>query len=186
MHHGFTLTAEEALAKLKAGNQIYMTQETPSGNISPRLRLKTCREGQEPYAIILTCSDSRVIPEAIFNGGIGDIFVIRTAGNTASPYALACIEYGVDHLGAPLVVVLGHDHCGAVQAALGDPPGGFIQIITDEIRATIGDERDPLTASRMNVLHNVDTIRNNLVAGRDGMEVCGAIYHLEDGSVEFL
>ena len=106
------------LKKLLEGNQKYLTSEKGAGDISPRIRLKTAGEGQNPYAIIITCSDSRVIPEAIFQCGIGDLFVIRLAGNVIDNHQLGSIEYAADHLGTKLIMVLGHTHCGAVDAAI--------------------------------------------------------------------
>ena len=108
------LTADEALEKLKSGNQIYMNSRTGSGDISPEKRLDTCRNGQQPYAIIITCSDSRVLPESVFSAGIGELFVIRVAGNVMDDHQLGSVEYAASHLGVKLIVVMGHNHCGAV------------------------------------------------------------------------
>ena len=120
------------------------------GDVSPKIRHKTCTEGQEPYAIVITCSDSRVIPESIFSAGIGELFVIRVAGNVMDKHQLGSVEYAADHLGCNLVVVLGHDNCGAVGAAISDKPGGYVKYITDEILKAIGEEKDPLKASCLN------------------------------------
>ena len=116
----------ETIKKLLEGNQKYLTSEKGAGDISPRIRLKTAGEGQNPYAIIITCSDSRVIPEAIFQCGIGDLFVIRLAGNVIDNHQLGSIEYAADHLGTKLIMVLGHTHCGAVDAAIHHDPEGYI------------------------------------------------------------
>ena len=129
-----TLSAQEALAKLKEGNQHYLAAETNPGDVSPKIRQYTCDNGQSPYAIVVTCSDSRVIPEGIFSAGIGELFVIRVAGNVMDKHQLGSIEYAAEHLGSRLLVILGHTHCGAVGAALSGDPGGFIQYITDEIK----------------------------------------------------
>lgn len=182
------LTAAEAMEKLKQGNQRYLTATSNPGDISAHLRKVTCDEGQSPYAIIITCSDSRVIPESIFSAGIGELFVIRVAGNVMDNHQIGSVEYAADHLGSPLVVVLGHDHCGAVGAALNDKPSGYIKYITDEILKAIGDEKDEYRASCLNVERSVSIIRDSLHVkdGEDGLRVCGAIYHIEDGSVEFL
>lgn len=98
------------------------------------------------YAIVLACSDSRVIPEAIFSAGIGDLFVIRVAGNVVDKHQLGSIEYAEDHLGCNLVVVLGHTGCGAVDAAMHHEPYGTVKFITDEIADAIGDETDEAAA----------------------------------------
>ena len=116
--HAFIMTADKALKKLKEENAKYLNAETSRGNISPMLRKYTHENGQHPYAIIITCSDSRVIPESIFSAGLGDLFVIRVAGNVIDDHQLGSIEYAADHLGSPLIVVLGHTFCGAVDAAI--------------------------------------------------------------------
>lgn len=183
------VSATEALAKLKEGNQRYLSAITNQGNISPEIRKETCENGQSPYAIIIACSDSRVIPESIFTAGIGELFVIRVAGNVMDHHQLGSIEYAAGHLGTKLVVVLGHDHCGAVNAAVHHEPDGFVKYITDEIRKAIGDEKDELRACCLNVQRNVGIIQESLGmkdGNEEGMKVCGAVYHIEDGSVEFL
>lgn len=185
----FTCTAEEALKKLKDGNARYLEAKKGEGDVSPALRAKTCTEGQTPYAIVVTCSDSRVIPESIFGAGIGDIFVIRVAGNVIDNHQLGSIEYAAGHLGSPLVVVMGHNHCGAVGAAISDNPGGYIKFITDEIKKAIGDEKDDYKACCLNVKNSIQVIEQSLKiqhGAEHGLQVCGALYHLEDGRVEFL
>ena len=98
-----TLSAQEALAKLKEGNQHYLAAETNPGDVSPKIRQYTCDNGQSPYAIVVTCSDSRVIPEGIFSAGIGELFVIRVAGNVMDKHQLGSIEYAAEHLGSRLL-----------------------------------------------------------------------------------
>ena len=189
MSTGFTCSAEEALKKLKDGNAKYMTAEKSEGNISPALRKDTCENGQKPYAIVVTCSDSRVIPESIFNAGIGELFVIRVAGNVIDNNQLGSIEYAAGHLGSPLVVVMGHSHCGAVGAAIGGGAENFISYITDEIKKAIGAEKDDYKACCLNVQHSVKKIEESLGIKKEdehAVKVCGAVYHLEDGKVEFL
>ena len=189
MSANFTCTAAEALEKLKRGNEKYMTAEKNDGNVSLTLRQKTCSEGQFPYAIVVTCSDSRVIPESIFSAGIGELFVIRVAGNVIDNHQLGSIEYAAGHLGSPLVVVMGHNHCGAVGAAIGGGAENFISFITDEIKKAIGEEKDDYKACCLNVQNSVKRIEESLGIKKDdehGIKVCGAIYHLEDGKVEFL
>lgn len=187
MSVNITYTAREALEKLKGGNERYLSAERNEGDISPALREKTCAEGQSPYAVIITCSDSRVIPESIFSAGIGELFVIRVAGNVIDNHQLGSIEYAVDHLGCRLIVVMGHDHCGAVGAAIGHEPEGYVKSITDEIKKAIGNESDDYKASCLNVLHSVKKIRESLAIDETSdLCVCGALYHLEDGRAEFL
>ena len=182
-------TADEALQKLKDGNKNYLDAEKSEGNISPALRLKTCNEGQFPYAIVVTCSDSRVIPESVFSAGIGELFVIRVAGNVIDNHQLGSIEYAADHLGSRLVVVMGHSHCGAVGAAISSSPEGYVKSITDEIKKAIGDEKDDYKACCLNVKNSVKIVEESLKINQEdenGLKVCGAVYHLEDGRVEFL
>ena len=177
----------ETIKKLLEGNQKYLTSEKGAGDISPRIRLKTAGEGQNPYAIIITCSDSRVIPEAIFQCGIGDLFVIRLAGNVIDNHQLGSIEYAADHLGTKLIMVLGHTHCGAVDAAIHHDPAGYIKFITDEITKAIGEEKDPYKAACLNVQRSIDLIESSLIIQKDeeqGLAVVGAMYDIESGKVE--
>ena len=183
------MNANEALRKLMEGNRSYLAAKTAGGDVSPELRERTCAEGQNPYAIVVTCSDSRVIPEAIFSAGIGDLFVIRVAGNVIDDHQLGSIEYAASHLGSRLVVVLGHDHCGAVDAAINHDPEGYIKFITDEIRIAIGSEQDDYRACCLNVRHSVRRIEESLDIRREeehGLQVIGALYRLRTGEVEFL
>lgn len=183
------MTAQEALTKLMDGNKIYQGADTSGGDISLAGRLRTCREGQAPYAIIIACSDSRVIPESIFNAGIGELFVIRVAGNVIDNHQLGSIEYAAEHLGCKLIMVLGHNHCGAVDAAINHDPDGYIKFITDEIRMAIGGERDDYAACCLNVKHSIEMIESSIEIRQEethGLKVIGALYHLEDGSVELL
>ncbi len=184
----YTVSADEAVEKLKLGNEKYLQSRTSSGDISPEARRETCENGQKPYAVIVTCSDSRVIPESIFSAGIGDLFVIRVAGNVMDDHQLGSIEYAVEHLGIRLVVVLGHDHCGAVDAAINHDPEGYIKFITDEIRLAIGDEQDDYKACCLNVKRSVAVIESSFEIHREqqhGLKVIGALYRLADGRVEF-
>lgn len=184
----YKVSAEQALQKLREGNEKYLSAKTGCGDISPEARKKTCENGQRPYAVIVTCSDSRVIPECIFSAGIGDLFVIRVAGNVIDDHQLGSIEYAAEHLGIRLVVVLGHDHCGAVDAAINHDPEGYIRFITDEIKTAIGDETDDYRACRLNVRHSVELIEQSFEIHREeehGLRVIGALYRLADGKVEF-
>lgn len=182
------LSAAEALEKLKAGNQRYLTATANPGDVSPAIRQYTCENGQSPYAVVITCSDSRVIPESIFSAGIGELFTIRVAGNVMDHHQMGSVEYAADHLGTKLAVVLGHTNCGAVGAALSSDPGGFVKYITDEIKKAVGDEKDAVKASCLNVQNSVAAIRNDLkeMVDKGELTVCGALYHIDSGEVEFL
>ena len=181
------MTAQEALNRLVEGNKKYLNSDTSRGDISLANRVRTCRDGQTPYAIIIACSDSRVIPESIFSAGIGELFVIRVAGNVIDNHQLGSIEYAAEHLGCKLIMVLGHDHCGAVDAAINHDPDGYIKFITDEIWLAIGDESDDYAACCLNVKHSIEMIESSIEIRQEethGLKVVGALYHLSDGSVE--
>lgn len=115
---GPSLTADEALQKLMDGNKRYVEGQPTNSSRSDAHSRSELAHSQKPYAVILTCSDSRVPPELIFDKGLGEIFVIRTAGNVPDPIVLGSIEYAADHLGSPLIMVLGHERCGAVSATV--------------------------------------------------------------------
>ena len=185
-----TISPKDALEKLKEGNKRYITAEFNTSDVSQLKRVDALDNGQSPYAIIITCSDSRVIPENIFMTGIGELFVIRIAGNVIDEHQLGSIEYAASHLGAPLIVVMGHTHCGAVDSAINHDPEGYIKFITDKIKAAIGDEKDPYKAACMNVKECEKEIEASLkiqeVEDLEGLKVIGAMYHLENGIVDFL
>ena len=185
----YTYSAEDAKRRLIEGNRKYVDSRTASTDASEEV-LRASMQGQKPYAIIISCSDSRVIPEAIFSAGIGDLFVIRVAGNVIDSHQLGSVEYAAEHLGTGLIVVLGHDHCGAVDAALNHEPDGYIKYITDEIKKAIGSEKDEVKACCLNVQHSCERIESSLQIQYDekkyGLKVVGALYHLESGIVEFL
>ena len=185
-----TLKPKEALEKLKAGNAQYIKAVSNDSDISQVSRSVALLQGQKPYSIIITCSDSRVIPENIFMAGIGALFVIRIAGNVIDEHQLGSIEYAASHLGAPLIVVMGHTHCGAIDAAINHDPEGYIKFITDKIKQAIGEEREPYQAACLNVKSCVAEIEASLeiqeVEHQEGLRVIGAMYHLENGVVDFL
>ena len=151
-------------------------------------REDTARNGQHPYAIVVCCSDSRVIPETIFDAGIGELFVIRVAGNVIGPHALGSVEYAAAHLGCKQIVVLGHTNCGAIGAALKGEAEGWIQDLVSEIHLAIGTERDPLKACERNVRYGVQRLVGAFAAHPE-MQDCridGAIYDLLTGAVRWL
>ena len=130
-----------------------------------------------------------MIPERIFHAAIGDLFTIRVAGNVIDDHQLGSIEYAAGHLGTKLVVVLGHTQCGAVHAAIDHDPSGFIKYITDSIKAAIGKETDDYKATVLNIQQSIRMIESSLEIQKDeedGLRVVGAVYHIEDGTVEFL
>ncbi len=182
------ISAEEAIERLKRGNEQYVSIDTFHADVSPTTLEHFANNGQEPYAIIIGCSDSRVIPERIFHAAIGDLFTIRVAGNVIDDHQLGSIEYAAGHLGTKLIVVLGHTRCGAVTAAIHHDPDGFIKFITDEIKQAIGMETDDYKAAVLNVRQSVSIIESSLEIQKDekqGLKVIGAVYRIEDGTVEF-
>lgn len=184
------MSAAKAVEKLKEGNEKYLETLTGMGDVSKESRMRTYLHGQHPYAIVVTCSDSRVIPESIFSAGIGDLFVIRLAGNVIDDHQLGSIEYAAGHLGCRLIVVLGHTHCGAVDAAMNSDPEGYIKFITDEIKRAIGDEKDERKACEKNVWQSIQMIEHSLeihhIEDEIGLRVVGAMYDIETGKVEFM
>lgn len=175
---------KELIERLNRGNRDYL-DGGPPGDVSAGLRRKAAEEGQRPHTAVLCCSDSRVIPERIFSAGIGELFVIRVAGNVLGPHQLGSIAYAVEHLGCGLVVVLGHSGCGAVKAALAGDGHGAVASLTDEVLRAIGTERDPARAERRNVRCAVEQLRR-AYAGDAAPEICGAMYDVRSGAVTWL
>ena len=183
---------QKILDKLKIGNDEYLQRESHEGDISPAIRKSTAEEGQHPYAIVITCSDSRVIPEAIFSAGIGELFVIRVAGNVLDNHQLGSIEYAFSHLDANLIVMLGHTKCGAVGAAIHShgESDRYIKYIIDDISEAIGPERDDYKATVLNVRHGVNIIKKafhdhpEIESGE--LDIVGAVYDIETGKVEWV
>ena len=112
-----TMTPDQALAALKEGNDKFIT-DSPLRSVQGRERRLEIARGQAPFAVLVSCSDSRVPPELLFGRGLGELFIVRNAGNTVDTAALGSIQYAVAELGVPLVLVLGHERCGAVDAAV--------------------------------------------------------------------
>lgn len=191
-----SVPAAEALNRLVEGNQRFVagTATHPHQSVDRRTQLA---QGQKPFAIILTCSDSRVAPELYFDQGLGDLFVIRNAGNVVDDHVLGSIEYAVEHLHVGLIVVVGHEKCGAVAAAVaGGKVPGHIGSIVESIspavaksRAQPGDKTD--NAVRANARHSSDGVAHAQpiieAATREGkVKVVAARYDLATGKVEIL
>jgi carbonic anhydrase len=187
-----SVTLDEALNRLKAGNERFVSSKESSSKPIATRRAETAK-GQNPFAIIVGCADSRTAPEIVFDQGIGDLFVVRTAGNLVDDYALGSIEYAVDHLGVRLIVVLGHERCGAVTAALasGSAPGHINALVRDiqpAVLAAKGKEGDPLA----NAIHENDAavaakIREQAQLGElaPQVRVVEGYYDLDTGKVEW-
>lgn len=136
------LNAQKAMQLLKEGNERFRSAGLQSKDVSSQRRQELLSKGQKPFAVILSCSDSRVPPEVIFDQALGDIFIIRVAGNVVSPIELGSIEYGTEHLHVPLLVIMGHDNCGAVKATVdgGEAPG-CIGAIVEMIKPSVDKAR---------------------------------------------
>src|SRR6266704_902775 len=191
-HPAASMPADTALAKLKEGNLRFATSEVSQSKPTAARRKETV-QGQHPFAIIVGCADSRTPPELIFDQNLGDLFVIRTAGNLVDDHALGSIEYGVEHLGARLVVVLGHQRCGAVTAALAsDTAPGHIQSLVRDIQPAVkaakgkdGNVTDIAIAENARLM--AAKIRNEASLGEFAKEVriISGVYDLDTGKVEW-
>ncbi|MBA3542906.1 MAG: carbonic anhydrase [Chthoniobacterales bacterium] len=184
------MEAGPALAKLKQGNARFVEAEKSSAKPTRARRTETAK-AQHPFAVIVGCSDARTSPELVFDQNIGDLFVVRTAGQVVGDYELGSVEYAVEHLGARLIVVLGHARCGAVQAVLDgyDAPGNVGEIVR-QIRpgvVAVKDKNgDPLiNAIKSNVDQITAQIREKADVGALKAEVqtVGAYYDFDTGKV---
>ena len=179
------MTGESIRQRLERGNLRWQQRQDAA-----QLRRYGAEYGQAPYAIVVACSDSRVIPEEIFDAGLGELFVIRVAGNVLDRHQLGSIEYAAAHLHSRLILLLGHTGCGAVIAALTGGGEGYIQYITDEILLAAGEERDPLLACEKNVRHGVEILRRAFAEHPEipaaELEIRGAVYDIESGAVRWL
>lgn len=199
---GSEISADKALKILLDGNTRYLDGKPRYPRQGLECRALSAREGQHPFAAVLSCSDSRVPVELIFDQGIGDLFVVRVAGNTAATAEIGSLEYAVDHLNTPLVVVLGHSQCGAVAAVLDDAklPGSIPALLTP-IRAAVarakhenpGAARDALleTAIKDNVWQAMEDLLQRSPLLRAGVragqtKLVGAFYELVTGRVQWL
>jgi carbonic anhydrase len=198
-----SIGADEALKKLMDGNASYVSNRLTLQSSSGAETRRALAKGQQPYAIILSCSDSRVPPEIIFDKGLGEIFVVRVAGNVPDPIIIGSVEYAVEHLGSPLIMVLGHGRCGAVQAAVeaGHEQQGNIGAIINKIlpavrqaeKKTGSADKSRLveTAVEMNaqltakaLTEQSSLIRSLVDSGK--LKIVAAKYDLDDGTVKLL
>jgi carbonic anhydrase len=200
------VTAVDALARLRAGNQRFVANQTAAPAFSDVARRAALVAGQEPFAIVLGCSDSRVPAELVFDQGFGDLFVIRVAGNIVAPSQVGSVEFAASRFGTRLVVVMGHSQCGAVAATLDEVLGRApsqsrnLRSIVDRVRPSVetllagGRREDPDSLIRDAVRANVRASVNHLRHGSElledliqhaGLLVVGAEYSLETGVVTF-
>jgi len=190
------VSADSALAELKAGNEHHARHQYqhPHENVA---RQRELTSGQHPHAEILSCADSRVPPEIIFDQGLGDLFVVRVAGNVATDTEVGSLEYGAEHLHIPLLVVLGHESCGAVTAAVqGGPPEGHIAALVNLIQPAVEKSRGMsgdlvANAVRINVEMVVNQLRSSTpvlseLVAHGKLKIVGGVYSLETGKVTWL
>lgn len=198
--------ALEALERLQVGNRRFIEGHQTHSGITLRDQLEASARAQRPFAIVIGCSDSRVPAEIVFDQGIGDLFVIRVAGNVVAPSQVGSVEFAAEQFGTELVVVLGHSNCGAIQATLdqlhqpSDQRSPNLHAIVDRVRPAVedligGDLEGDMEAMvragvRANVRSSVDQLRHgseileNLISA-DRLHVVGAEYSLTTGLVEF-
>jgi carbonic anhydrase len=200
------ITANEALQKLQDGNQRFVSGVRCIDTLVKQMQRIELVENQSPFAIILGCSDARVPAEIIFDQGLGDLFVIRVAGNIVAPSQIGSIEFAVEQFGTPLVVVLGHSRCGAVMATLDDlenpsqEQSTNLLSIVSRIRPTIeplfetelrnNPEQLLESAIRANILASTNQLRHGSpmleqLIQQDAITIVGAEYSLETGKVDF-
>ncbi len=197
--------AAEAVSRLKRGNRAYLAARHNREPIAPGHIRELFEGGQRPYAVVVTCSDSRVVPEHMFMAGLGELFVIRVAGNVIGEVELASAVYACEHLHSKLLLVLGHTHCGAIEAAIAEADaeirdsatasGAVVAsspcaAVTSRVLAAIGDERDPYAASVLNVRAGIAALEASAelrrLVERTGLTIRGAVYHTHSGVVDFL
>ncbi len=194
-------SADDVLARLRAGNERFVNGKARFPTVQKEI-LAQLAKGQRPYATILGCSDSRVPPELVFDAGFGELFIIRVAGNVVSPEVMGTLQYAAVHLGTPLFVVLGHEGCGAVQAALAAKFLGardrsrierLLENITpglDTIRSDASMEEQMQAAVEANVrwsMHQLLATPEAQARAAEGViKLVGAVYELMTGRVRFL
>ena len=185
------ISADEALNLLVKGNEQYMIDKECVDTNSDIRELLTA--GQAPYAIVLSCADSRVVPESIFDANAGQIFVVRVAGNIANTSSIASIEYAVAHLGTKLIMVLGHESCGAVGAALAGGDNGYnLNHLLAHIAPAISQSTDKAVNSvvKKNAQLNAQELasRSQIISGalNDGLKIVSGFYNLKSGKVDIL
>jgi carbonic anhydrase len=194
--HDSGVSGKEAQQKLMDGNKRYVDAGQSHPNQTAERRTEVAKK-QHPFAALLDCADSRVPPEILFDQGLGDLFVVRVAGNILDDAALGSLEYAVDHLGVKYIMVLGHERCGAVEATLagGEAPGHIgclvkaIQPAVDRSRNQPGDPVE--NAVRANVAMVVQQLKSSAPilgesARKGDLTIVGAVYDLDDGVVAIL
>ncbi len=192
------VNAEQAKQLLMEGNRRFSSGKLLAKNMGTVRLEELLNKGQKPFAVILTCSDSRVPPELIFDQALGDLFIIRVAGNVISPIVMGSIEYGVEHLQVPLLVILGHENCGAVKATIdgGEAPGNIADIV-EKIKPSVEKARaagatgnelyemacDENTQAMKAEVEKSEIVKELIEHGK--LQVVSAKYYLSNGEVKF-
>lgn len=191
------ISAEEALKKLTEGNARFVELHEKHPDSSKKRRLEMLK-GQHPFVVILSCSDSRVPPELIFDQGLGDIFEIRNAGNVLDEHVIGSIEYAVMHCGVKLIVIMGHQDCGAIAATLsGESETQYIKSLEDSIQPAVetckkqGVEVNSDNVVKAHVLQDIEELLTQDTAlvkymKENNVKIIPAYYHLDSGKVDFL
>jgi carbonic anhydrase len=195
-----SIVTGDPLDRLMLGNKRFMTGYPVHPNETQE-RIRKLKKGQNPYVVIVSCSDSRVPPELVFDQGIGDIFSIRTAGNVIGDYELGSIEYAVEHLGCKLIVVMGHENCGAVDAYIhqaGEKHEDHIQKLVDYITNEVEEKQLPDSLKQniefsvlANIRHGVNLLRTSepligKMYKEKKLQIVGAVYDLDSGTVSII
>jgi len=188
------MNKSEVIERLKSGNERFVADKL-DGKLQDSSRRDSLTGGQQPYAIVLSCADSRVVPELAFDTGLGELFVLRVAGNVANTSTIASIEYAVAHCGSKLIVVLGHQSCGAVTAAVSGGDNGYnlnhlLAHITPAISASEpgASVNDVVKKNAQMVTEDLakrSNIIGSAVASGD-VQIVPAYYNLDSGKVDFL
>lgn len=195
------ITADEALARLKSGNERYVQGKATHPNADAARRAETVKDGQHPIAIVIGCADSRQPLEILFDQGVGDIFVIRVAGNVANTDEIGSAEYAAEHLGVPLCIVLGHTQCGAVTAAVtgGEIPGNVGALIKGiKLAVAVAQKEHPqlrdkdlvpaaieanVRRSMANLSSRSEALSKLVLEGK--LRIEGGVYDLETGQIKW-
>ena len=191
------ISAEKAMLKLEKGNDRFISQKMKHPDLNKKRRLEMLK-GQHPFVVILSCSDSRVPPELIFDQGLGDIFEIRNAGNVLDEHIIGSIEYAVMHCGVKLIVIMGHQDCGAIAATLsGKSETKYIKSLEESIQPAVNDcvkngrEVNSDNVVKAHVMQDINELLSqdtDLVKymKENNVKIVPAYYHLDTGKVEFL
>ncbi|PKD20632.1 carbonic anhydrase [Salegentibacter salinarum] len=188
------MTKDEVLNRLKEGNERFTTDKK-EGKLQDKSRREELTKGQEPYAIVLSCADSRVVPELAFDTGLGELFTVRVAGNIANSSSIASMEYAVANLGTEIIIVMGHESCGAVTAAMSGGDNGYnlnhlVSHIAPAIAASGKDapvndvvkKNAQLTSEELKTRSTI--IKDAADSGK--VKIVPAYYNLDSGKVDFL